>query len=111
MSDAIAMVIFRLRRMVESGPLGFDAIAIEEAADTLATLHIVHNSALARAEADAADARRYRWLRSQVTRASEIDRLLYETINDDHSPPYRAMKHGDSLDAAIDAIAQHQEGK
>ena len=57
---------------------------------------------------DARDAARYRWLRSQGTRAEVIDRTLYETISDDCNPPYRAMKHGADLDAAIDAALAPQ---
>lgn len=49
------------------------------------------------------DAERYRWLRSQDVGEGTLDRLLYETISDDCNPPYRAMKHGASLDAAVDA--------
>ena len=53
-------------------------------------------------EAMKRNAARYEWLRSQGTMASTIDRWLYETISDDCNPPYRAMKHGAELDAAID---------
>lgn len=54
-----------------------------------------------------ADARRYRWLRSQDIGPVYIEHILFETISDDHSPPYRSLKHTADLDAAIDAaIAQ-----
>lgn len=67
------------------------------------------NGLEARAEADEADAVRYRWLRSQRTRADVIDRILYETVYGDDHPPYRAMKFGSELDAAIDAARTKEQ--
>ena len=49
------------------------------------------------------DAARYRWLRDVNVGPHMIDRLLFQTVSDDCNPPYRDMKHGVDLDAAIDA--------
>lgn len=49
------------------------------------------------------DAARYRWLRSIELGPVYIERILFETISDDHSPPYRSLKHTFDLDTAIDA--------
>lgn len=56
------------------------------------------------APSDAAqNSKRYEWLRSQNVGHGEISRVLFETISDDCNPPYRSLKYGKDLDAAIDA--------
>jgi hypothetical protein len=55
------------------------------------------------------DAGRYRWLRSQNVGPVYIEAVLFETISDDHSPPYRSLKHTTDLDAAIDAAISAEE--
>lgn len=49
------------------------------------------------------DAARYRWLRDINVGPATIDRLIFQTVADDCNPPYRDMKHGVDLDAAIDS--------
>lgn len=59
---------------------------------------------------DAANAARYRWLRSSAVGMNRLDRILFETVNDDCNPPYRSLKHGADLDAALDAAIAAEQG-
>ena len=58
---------------------------------------------------DRVDAERYRWLRRSDTGPAKLD-SLHNWVNDDFHPPYRELKHGKDLDAAID-YARRIEGE
>jgi len=54
------------------------------------------------------DAERYQYLRRPDTGPAKLD-SLHNWVNDDCNPPYRELKCGDDLDAAIDAAMQEQK--
>lgn len=54
------------------------------------------------------DAERYRFMRHPDTGPAKLD-SLHNWVNDDCNPPYRELKYGDDLDAAIDTAMQEQK--
>lgn len=113
-AEARAHLASSIAEMEETREVLFGGLDRDRDNITTRNLAVVAINALARereratrAEAELAavraNAERYVWLRSQDLGHAYIENILFETIIDDYSPPYRSLKHTAGLDAAIDA--------